>query len=162
MILRFTEKLSKKLRTVPLTRVEEDPGPYLDWYAHLFTSNRIQYILTTEAHSLLTIVMYGRGITSDGIFLRYFFSDLEKYLDDIGGRMIVDRIIAPRAGRITLSRTVNRSVLCSMNDMVNISRIMLAQEECSPWDLAEFINDTPFKAIEYQKPRDAFHGLELK
>ena len=162
MLLRFTEKLSKKLKTGSLTKVEEEPGPYLNWYAHLFTANRVQYILTTEAKSLLTLVMYGRGISDDGIYIKYLLSEMREYLADTGNRLIFERIIAPKTGKITLSKTKSKSVLGSMNDMVKISKIYLEREEMSPWDLSERVNRIPFKAIGYKRPKEAFNNLELR
>ena len=76
MVIRFTAKLSKKLKLGEITKVDRYPGPYLEWYAHLFTFNRFQYILTTEANSLYTTMMYGRGIVDDNEYLQRFFSHL--------------------------------------------------------------------------------------
>ncbi len=161
MLLRFTDKLSKKLKTGPLTKVDKDPGPYLEWYAHLFTASRTQYILTTEAKSLFTVVMYGRGVTDDGVYLKHLTSLLREHVKDTGNRLIFERVIAPKTGIVTMSKTANRSVLGSMNDMVNMCKICIQLEEPSPWDLMELINRTPFKAIKYKNPAEAFRQMKL-
>ena len=161
MIIRLTEKLSKKLKTGPLTKIDTDPGPFLDWYAHLFSANRAQYILTTEAKSLLSIVMFGRGITDGDLFFRHWLSLMREYLADTGNRFVFERIIGPQTGLFIFSKTLSKSVLGSMNDMVNISKTMLSIKDLSPWELSQMLNDTPFKAIEYQRPLNAFSKTRL-
>jgi hypothetical protein len=52
MIFRFTQKLSKKLRINPQEDCDDEVSPLEEWYGHLFTANRLQYILFTNAYSL--------------------------------------------------------------------------------------------------------------
>jgi len=160
MLIRFTQKLSKKLKIGSLTKVEDDPGPFLEWYAHIFTANRVQYLLITEARSLLSVVLYGRGITDDTIFIRSWLSFLRDYLSDKGKAFVFRNIIGPRTNQFTYSKTVSRSVLGSMNDMASVSKSMLQIRDMSPWDLAQMTNETPFKAIGYKTPLDAFDQLK--
>ena len=161
MLLRFTDKLSKKLKTGPLTKVDRDPGPYFEWYANFFTADRTQYILTTEAKSLFSVVMYGRGITNDGVYLKHLTNLLSEYMAETENRLIFERVIAPKIGAVTMSKTSNRSVLGSMNDMVNMSQICIAYQEASTLDLMTLINRTPFKAINYKSPAEAFRKMKL-
>lgn len=162
MLLRLTDKLSKKLKIGPLTRVTEDPGPYLEWYAMLFTINGCQYILTTEAKSLFSLVMYGRGVTDEDIYLQHLFNNLKEYMHCMGNRLIYDRVIAPGTGRITMSKTSSKTVLGSMNVMTRLCASKLDGDDWMPWDLSECINTTPFKAIGRQYPKAAFQCMELE
>ena len=162
MIIRFTDKLSKKLKLGKISRIEKYPGPFLEWYAHLFSIQRTQYILVTEATSLYTVIMYGRGVVDDNIFLKQFFSFLREKMEEIEGRMIFERIIAPNSVRITFSKAINKSVLGSINDMVNMSKFVVESEDMSPFDLSDFLNNTPFKFIDYQSPLAAFKSMKLK
>ena len=161
MILRFTGKLSKKLKTGPLSKIDEDPGSYLDWYANLFTAQRYQYILVTEAKSLLSVVMHGGGVTDGDKFIKQFLSQLHEYLNDTGNRLIYERIIVPQTGVMKMSKTASKSVLGSMNDMINLSKVYLEDEEIGPWDLMKKLNRTPFKAINYSYPEEAFRKMRL-
>ena len=161
MLMRFTTKLSKKLKLPPLTKVTDDPGPFLDWYANLFTANRVQYILTTEAQSLFSVVMYGRGITDDHNFIKQWLGSTRDYLTDIGKDFVFEKIIGPNTGQFTLSKTLSKSVLGSMNDMVSVAKFMLRTRDMSPRDLAEMINETPFKAIDHNAPIHAFNQMKF-
>lgn len=162
MLLRLTDKLSKKLKIGPLTKVVRDPGPYLEWYGLLFTVHGRQYILTTEAKSLFSVVMYGRGVTDEDIYLQHLFNHLKEYLHCIGNRLIYDRVIAPRTGLITMSKTSSKAVLGSMNVMARLCASRLEDEDRMPWDLSECINTTRFKAIHPQYPKAAFQCMELE
>ena len=162
MIIRFTDKLSKKLKLGKISRVEKCSGPFLEWYAHLFSVQRTQYILVAEATSLYTVIMYGRGVVDDNIFFQQFFSFLREKMEEFEGRMIFERIIAPNSDRITLSKTINKSVLGSIDDMVNMSKFVVESEDMSPFDLSDFLNNTPFKFIDYQTPLAAFKNMKLK
>lgn len=83
-------------------------------------------------------------------------------MEEIEGRMIFEKIIAPNSARITLSKTINKSVLGSINDMVNMSKFVVESEDMSPFDLSDFLNNTPFKFINYQSPLAAFKSMKLK
>jgi Domain of unknown function (DUF6933) len=162
VLLHFTEKLRKKLRIPELTQVEVATGKHLRWYANLFTVQRVQYILTTNTAALFSVVIYGRGITDDADYIRQFLSELRDHLDNLELRLVYERVIAPRTGQITLAKTADRSVLGSMNDMVNQCKFELGRGEPSPWDLTLGLNETPFSAIGYQSPRQAFVQLPLE
>ena len=57
---------------------------------------------------------------------------------------------------------MNKSVIGSINDMVNMSKFILKREDMSPFDLSDFLNNTSFKFIEYQTPIAAFKSMKLK
>ena len=161
MIFHFTNKLRKKLHIPELTQVDVATGKHLRWYANLFTAQRVQYILTTNAASLFSVVIYGRGLTDSGDYHRQFLSELRDHLEDLELRLVYERVIAPKAGEITLAKTADRSVLGSMNDMVSNCKSRLECGESSPWHLTRDLNGTPFGAIGYGFPRKVFAQMPL-
>ena len=160
MLIRFTQKLAKKLKIGSLAHVEDDPGPFVEWYANLFRARRAQYILTTESKSLLSVVMVGRGVTDDNIFIQHWLGCTREYLSQIGKSFVFENIVGPHAGQFVYAKTVSRSVLGSMSDMAGMSKFLLSARDLSPVDLSQLINETPFKAIDYQRPVDAFDKLK--
>jgi hypothetical protein len=84
MIIRFPEKLRKKLK----------PGS-----------------ISTEANSPYTAVMDGRGIVEDNSFIQKFLSQLRGQLEDVDCRIIFERIIAPDTHRITMSKQLTNQFL---------------------------------------------------
>ncbi len=160
MLIRFTQKLSKKLKIGLLAETKDDPGPFIEWYANVFNAEKAQYILITEAKSLLSIVIYGRGITNDTKFLKYWLDSTRDYLSEIGKRFVFEKIIGPHTEKFVYANTASKSILGSMNDMVSMSKFVLPTRDMSPLDLSQMINETPFKALEYQRPLDAFDKLQ--
>jgi len=159
MVVHFTNKLREKLDLGEVTMTPVAAGVHLRWYANLFRADRLQYILTTNAASLYSVVMFGRGITDSDLYIRHFLVALREQLEGANMQMIYKRCIAPYTGTITLAKTEDRSVLGSMNDMVKHSKHRLERGEVSPWELGEWINNTPFGALGYRYPRDVFAQL---
>ena len=161
MLMKLTSKLSNKLKLGQLPLVDDDPGPYLEWYAHLFTANRIQYILTTESKSLFSIVMYGRGISDDNIFIKRWLEQMRALLSSSDYRLIYDRIIALNIGQIEFSRTNSKSILGSMNDMIRLLKTMLSIKDYSLSEMGSLINESIYSTIEYKRPCDIFSSMRI-
>ena len=161
MLIHITDKLNKKLKIGPLGSVKHDIGAHLRWYANVFTAQRAQYIITTNAASLFTVVMYGSGITDGNRYIKQFLHSIGEHLLDLDMRMILERAIWPHTDVFTFCKTSDRSVLGSMNDMANVCKCILGIKKASPWDLAREINNTPYGALKYRCPVDAFRYMPL-
>jgi hypothetical protein len=162
MIVRLSQKLAKKIKTAPTRVLPPDANPFADWSAHLFTVRRAQYILLTNTLSLYSMIMYGAGITDDNNFLRRGLSLLREFMVDDRQESIYQRFIAPSTNMICFSKAINRSVIGSMNDLVQCSQHWLTDEELSPYDVSFKLNDMPMSILDYAKPREAFKLLELE
>jgi hypothetical protein len=162
VVIHFTAKLREKLHLAEVTEEPVAAGAHLRWYAHLFRMDGVQYILTTNAASLYSVVMFGRGVTDSDLYLRQFLASLRDQLEAADMQMIYKRCIAPHTGTVTLARTEDRSVLGSMNDMVFHCKHRLERGDVSPWELGEWLNTTPYGAIGYQIPKQTFVQLPLQ
>jgi hypothetical protein len=161
LVVHATGKLARKLRVPELTAVASETRPHLVWYANVFTAERVQYILTTNAVSLYSVVIPGRRITDDTAYVTQFVQTLCEHLEDDGVEPIFERCIAPYTGDVILAKTVSRSVLGSMNDMVNSSKYLFARGDTTPWDVSKQINDTPYGGIGYGFPNKAFKSMPV-
>jgi hypothetical protein len=134
LVVHATGKLARKLRVSDLTAVASETRPHLVWYANVFTAERVQYILTTNAVSLYSVLIPGRGITSAGEYMRQFLPKLQEHLRDDGFGLIYERCIAPYAGDIIIAKTASRSVLGSMNDMMRLSKFQFTDGDMTPFE----------------------------
>jgi hypothetical protein len=132
---------------------------HLRWYANMFRVDGVQYILTTNAASLYSVVIYGRGVTSPDTYLKLFLPALSEQLQSDTMQIIHKRCIEPYTSKIVLAKTEDRSVLGSMNDMVNVSKLKLGYDPISLSDLSHAINRIPFSALGYGFPWEAFAQL---
>ncbi|MBC8871327.1 MAG: hypothetical protein H8E44_18025 [Planctomycetes bacterium] len=159
MIFRLSQKLAKKLKAGNAKTLPLDDNPYADWSSHLFTADRTQYIIVTNTQALYSVVMFGKGITGDSRFIERVLSTIREFMEDDGQAFVYQRFIAPASGSIQFSKPLNRSVIGSMNDMIQQAEYYLTAGDLSPYDLGFMLNDTPMSAISYQNPRKALKAL---
>lgn len=159
MILHLTNKLRLKLHLGELTATPACTGDHLRWYANMFRFGGKQYILTTNAATLYSVVTHGRGVTDLNSHLRSFLTALHEQLVDDGMPTAFMHSFLAQVTEVMAVKTADRSVLGSMNDMVNMCKFRLERMGDEPELLSDGINVTPFSAIAYQLPRDLFAKL---
>jgi len=165
MILRLSQKIGSRLKAGALKPLPLDKAPVADWTSQLFFFDRLPYILVSNTAALYSTALYAKGITNDSIFITRLTSALRDFMEADGLAFAYDRFIMPRTGLIRFASTFNRSVTGSMNELISYAKVLLADEETSPFDLGFRLNDLLLSAIAsdqsrgYGKPRDAFQAL---
>lgn len=161
MIIHITQKFGAKLRLKELAPAPVAVGAHLRWYGNVFRVGQTQYILTTNAASLFSVVIAGKSVTKPEVYARLFLTALREQLAVENIPEMYGRCIAPNAGAITFARTENRSVLGSMNDMANACKALLERGSPGFQELSEKLNTTPFSAIGYGYPHKVFAQLPM-
>ena len=91
----------EKLHVSPDSALGADPIPFADQSTHVFTADRIQYILITNTASLYSMVRFGRGISDAGRFL----DQLTRYMCDFicatGHSFIFERLMVLSIGCVS-------------------------------------------------------------
>lgn len=161
MIFRLTLKTAKKIGIAPLPVIPHDKinKPILDWNAHLFTTQRIQYILLTNTASLYSMVMLGKGINNDQNFMREALSCMEKFMIMDGNQGIYEKHIKLENQNAYFSKTVDRRVLGSMNDLIFQAKFYLSEGQRSLFEASSILNKTPMSYLNYSNPKDEFRKL---
>ena len=165
MIFRLSQKLNTKIKAGHLDTLPLNENPYADWSAHLFTADRTQYIILSNTKSLYSTVMYGRGITTDSVFIQRAMSTIREFMEADGQEFIYRRNIAPASGRVRFTKALNRSVTGSMNDLVQDSKWHLADDDILSHEIGFRLNGTLLSALtnaagrKYAMPREAFKLL---
>jgi hypothetical protein len=165
MIFRFSQKLGSRLKAGPLKPLPLEDTPVADWTSHVFFFDRTPYVLTSNTATLYSTVLYAKGITNDSVFIVRLLSALREFMEADGLAFAYDRFIAPRTGVIRFASTFSRSVTGSMNELVAYAKVILADEETSPFGLGFRLNDLLLSAVasdasrNYGKPRDAFQAV---
>ena len=137
---------------------DKNRSPLLDWHAHVFTAQRLQYIILTNTASLYSLVMPGRGIANDRQFVLGARSCMKEFLGiDVAETLFAEFIEpATEEGKALFSKSTDRRVAGSMNDLIFQARFYLAEGHKSPHDTAILINESPMSYLNYDKPREAF------
>jgi hypothetical protein len=167
MIFRLSEKLAKKLKEGNLPTVPLDENPYADWSAHLFTADRTQYIIVANTKALYSAVMYGKGITDYSEFISRALSLLREFMEDDGQSFVYQRFIAPASGSVRFAKTLDRTTVGSMNELVKFATFYLKDGETSPFEVAFKLSDVLLSALaaaknrSYGRPKEAFKALAV-
>ena len=161
MIFRLTLKLAKKIGIAPLPAIPYDSNrnSVLDWNAHLFTVQRIQYIILTNTESLYSMVLLGRGITNDKNFIQETLSCMEEFMIIDRNKVIYDNFIEPESKIMYFSKIIGRRVLGSMNDLIFQAKVYLNEGQKSPFDVSFMLNKTPMSYLNYSNPKVEFRKL---
>jgi hypothetical protein len=164
MIFRLSQKLNAKIKAGPLPTLPLDENPLADWSAHLFVTDRTQYILVSNTKSLYSTVLFGKRITNDSEFIERALSSIREFMEDDGYGAAYERYIAPASGTVKCAKALNRSVTGSMNDMTKHAAFWLATEEVSPFEIGSRLKEIPMSALKqgrsgYGFPRDVFRSI---
>ena len=109
--------------------------------------------------------MYARGITSDSAFIKRALSCIREFMEDDGQAFAYQKFIVPASGTVSFAKTLNRSIMGSVNELIFHARMWLIEKELSPHEVGFKLNDIPMSAIatetsrNYGKPREAFKLL---
>lgn len=94
MRFRLTHQLNTKIKAGPLPALPLDGNLYADWSARVFTANLSQYILVSHTSSLYSVVMFGRGITDDGLFIKRAVDSIRESMSYDGLELIYMNFVA--------------------------------------------------------------------
>lgn len=165
MIFRPTQRLCKKIKAGPLSVAPLHDNPYADWSARVFTADRAQYIMVSHTASLYSVLLHGRGITDDSMFIRSAMDALREGMTEDGLGLIYMNFVAPASASVGFHKPLNRSVTGAMNELELLATRYLETGEWAPFDVGFKLNETLLSSIgspdapEYDRPREAFKRL---
>ena len=159
MIIRLSQKLATKIRSGSLSEVPLHERQIADWSATLFNVGRTHYVLLSNTSSLFTCLMIAKGLTNSELF--------EQRAAEVIGDA-VRRFGQNHKQRITefqspfsYAKSLNRSVIGSMNDLVFGGRLII-EGGIDLQETADRLNTTPLKALtnrdgrRYANPSEVF------
>lgn len=165
MILRVSRKLNSKIKAGTLQTLPLDENPFADWSATLFVADRTQYIQVSNTKSLYSIVMYGKGITNDNQLIQQALNNIREFMERDGYLSIYERFVAPSTGTVHFAKSFNRSITGSINEIVELAKQALIEDDLAPYQVGIHINELLLSAIvmnpkdKYAKPGEVFRAL---
>ena len=152
MIFRISTKLGKKIHVTPDQILPVDLNPFADWSVHLFTADRTQYVPITNTISLYSMVMFGRGLRDDRMFLEGVTDYMSDVIRSAGNESIFEKFIVPSVDIVRFSKALNRSVTGSINDFILQAKFYLTEGGLSPFEVSFRLNETPMSYLDYGTP----------
>jgi hypothetical protein len=161
MILRATNKLAKKLNIQSLQKYDNKCSAYEEWYGNLFTVDRKQYILFTNAYSLYSVIMSGKGINSLSKFSDLSAICLSELLKEENCDNLISRLVINPGEIFDVYSTNNRSVLSTMNEMVYFACNYIIEEQPPLIEISKKVNDLIFSPLDYNNPLKVLKEMAL-
>jgi hypothetical protein len=159
MIFRITQKLAKKIKSVPVPALPRHDYPLLDWTANLFMVSRWQCIILTNSASLYSVVFPGKGVPNEQALVVQGMKALEDCLTRDGILGLYDFDIVPAIDSIDFCKAGDKSILASMNQLVFDAKWQLL-EMGHPLSLVnQRLNRTPMSKLEYRYAFDELLAL---
>src|SRR6516164_9470475 len=156
MIFRLSQKLNTKIKAGMLPALPLDDNPLADWSAHLFLADRAYYILLSNTKSLISTVMFGKGITNDRDFLVRALSSIREFMEDEGQGAAYERFIAPASATVRFAKALNRSITESMNDMTKHATYWLAAGDVAPSEIGSRLKEIPMSVLKHDRSTHGF------
>lgn len=161
-IIRCTAKLLKELGGIPTNEVDQ-PASLSDWHANLLWLDRKKYVLFTNDQTLYSLLVHWTKKPRSAGFLERFRFGLFKSLMSEGFAEEQIECYLSQHVQITITKTNNRSVLGSMNDLAfQIKYMIYMNGGLAETDLPEMTrqtNRTPMSAIKYKYGIDELKRL---
>lgn len=159
MIFRISTKLGKKIHVTPDKILPVDPNPFADWSANLFDVGRSQYVLITNTISLYSVVMPGRGLRNNRLFLERARDSMSEVIRSAGHESIFEKFIVPSMDSVRFSKALNRSVTGSMNELIFQAKYELIEPELSLNEISFRLNEVIMSYLNNGVPEDVFQEL---
>lgn len=156
MILRLSDKLSKRIGVKPIDSLPMSANPFADWSSHVFDAGRSEYILSANTATLYSVVFPARGIKGEVAFRSNMLAQLRAAMIEDGFEFHYKRLIDVESDVPSYSKAFSRGVIGSMNDLAEMASYGIEQQGKSPEETTRMLNATTFSVIGQATPREAF------
>jgi hypothetical protein len=158
LTLRLSQKLNDKVKAGNLPARPMNENPFADWSAHRFFASRTPYVLFTNTRSFYSTV-FSSGVPNDHRLIERSMAALREFMEAVGQAFAFHQFVAPASGTVFFAKALDRRVTGTMNDLVNLATHWLIETELSPFDVGFKINESPYSALDYNNPREAFRAM---
>jgi len=155
--LRCTQRLLRRLRLELTTRPITSTTKLGDWYANVLFLRHQHLILCTSERALLSVLVPARGLDMLPVRLRNAAESLFEALElpESSARRELEEMT-----QLVVAKTVSRSVLRSMNDIVDHCRWHAANRSTLDLRRLEFeLAEMPAQTLQFGLPREQAAAL---
>ncbi|KTD88473.1 DUF6933 domain-containing protein [Paenibacillus etheri] len=152
LVLRYTQKLLKDMKVAPVE--VEEISSFFSWHVNIMQLRK-KHILFVHDESRLCIVLDGIRSGQADKLVEKFRIELKEYLLQEGFKKQLINQYLLEAGEIAISRTNNKSVLGTMNEITLYNSV--AQSDFnSLFERNKWLNTIIYKPIDYKEPINVF------
>ncbi len=164
MIIRLSQKLCTKVKAGKLWELPLAEDPILDWSTQSFAVGRTQFILISNTKSLYSCVIPSKGVTSTKQLMSQFNQSVPHQLNKDGLGKAVSKLMAINLEEVKFAKSLNRSVIGSMNELIVMATTVMSIRELTLPELNDDLNDTLLTILgtkkgDYGRPKEAIAEL---
>ena len=152
MNFRVTNKIAKKLKLSEYTIDKQTDYIFFEtWFVNLFRADKKEYIISTEATSLFSIVIEGVGVTNT----KWFEAKFNKYLIEYANEQFLNEkleIYYMNKHQNFYYKTNDKKIIGSQNDLIYNAIYHLEYDELDFFETSIRINQMPMSLIKYNPP----------
>jgi hypothetical protein len=156
MNLKCTKKLLDKLKIKNINNTKEQTDEAIEnWHSNIFDYGKIYGVLITNDKTLFSFYLFGYKSSDFKHFTEIIKEDIFKIMVNSGFEQKQFEPVLESMENITFSKSDNRGVLASMNQMLPYIHHQLEQEK----DLLGInigLNNMPNNKLDWKKPREEF------
>jgi hypothetical protein len=159
MNLKCTKKLLDKLKIKNINNVEDQTSEAIEnWHCNIFDYGKIYGVLITNDKTLFSFYLFGYRTSDFKYFTEIIREDIFKIMVNSGFEQKQFEIILDSMENITFSKSDNRGILASMNQMMPYIHNSLEQQE-GLIDINVGLNEMINSKLDWKNPREAFEAL---
>ena len=159
MNLKCTKKLLDKLKIKNINNQEETTNKDIeDWHCNILDYGKIYGVLITNDKTLFSFYLFGYKTNDFKNFSEIIKEDIFKLMVNSGFKQKQFEVILESMENITFSKSNNRGILASMNQMLPAIHHDLEQKK-DLLDINIGLNNMINSTLEWENPRKAFESL---
>lgn len=162
MILRISEKLSRKIRVTPTEKRPLNKNPFADFSCHAVTVDGHEYIVAANTASLYAVVFPGDSIDRNTSFESALHDRLQEYIVGDGFEFLYKRLVHSDGDTVNYCRPLNEIISANLNQLASRVAAELTQRRRSPEEVTASLNRSRLPIIRHERPRDRFRTLSLQ
>jgi hypothetical protein len=159
MNLKCTKKLLDKLKIKNRSNTEEQTDEAIEnWHSNIFDYGKIYGVLITNDKTLFSFYLFGYRTSDFKYFTEIIREDIFKIMVNSGFEQKQFEPVLESMENITFSKSDNRGILASMNQMLPYIHHSLEQQR----DLVDInigLNDMLNSKLDGKTPREEFESL---
>lgn len=162
MVIRLTNKLFKRIKENPPTKIWEEPSPFLDWAADHFTVSGYRFIIIANCASVLSWVSPARGVNDSGSFIKCVIEAQKECMKVYGFDFQWERIIVPSLDKVYFRKVADRNMTGILMDLTKHAKYYLSDPDLSSYEVSLRLNEMPQCSRKESFPVQAFQGLSYR
>lgn len=156
LTLRPTKMLARRIKLELPATPPPVPNRVADWCAHEFRAGGHRHLLLAHTASLYPLVTYARGVNDEDALIERCVEAMRINFVGTELEFQFQRCIVPELTEVQWAPIPNKAILGSINELIALARYGMDK---SPVELAQWLAQTPMKALGHNSPDRVFSTL---